>query len=122
VSDAIVFQADHAMVRVVLRNLLTNAIKFSHRGGAVSLHATEGDGWVSVIVRDNGVGIPLSRQETLFQRTERAQRGTANERGAGIGLSLAASFVERHGGHICVESEPGSGSAFQVDLPAVQPQ
>ena len=109
--------ADEEMLNTVLRNLLTNAIKFSYKGGAISVNAFAKDNFVEVSVVDSGVGIDQYTIENLFRLdAARSTIGTDNEAGTGLGLILCKEFVEKHGGKIWVESEPGKGSLFKFTL------
>ena len=104
---------DNNMINLVLRNLLTNAIKFSEAGDLIEVGAKlDGENYI-VSVRDNGVGISPEVQKILFEKTSGySTRGTANEKGTGLGLILCKEFVERNGGRIWLESELGKGSTF----------
>lgn len=110
--------ADHNMMKTILRNLLTNAIKYTHEGGRVIVSA-EVIGYRAVItVSDNGVGISPGVMERLWQQYKPTTTdGTAHEKGSGLGLLLCKQFVEKHGGTIWVESVPGEGSDFKFTLP-----
>jgi PAS domain S-box-containing protein len=103
----------------VLVNLMSNAVKFSPDGGAVSTSLATADDEVQMRVKDTGMGIPVEEQASLFTRFFRSSsaRGRAIQ-GSGLGLSIAKAIVERHGGTITVESEPGHGTEFTVRLPA----
>jgi light-regulated signal transduction histidine kinase (bacteriophytochrome) len=110
--------ADEVQLRQVFQNLVTNAVKF--RGEApleihVSAH-TEGDQW-RFTVKDNGIGIEPTQSERIFQIFHRAH-GTEYE-GLGIGLSICQKIIERHGGRIWVESQPGAGATFYFTILAV---
>lgn len=110
-------KADTNMVNLVFRNLILNAIKFTEVGGLVSVAAQEKNGFVQISVSDNGVGITPEVQKILFEKTTGySTRGTANEKGTGLGLILCKEFVERNGGQIWLESEPGKGSTFYFTL------
>jgi signal transduction histidine kinase len=110
--------ADMEMIKTILRNLINNAIKFSHSRGEITISATESDQYVEISVRDTEIGISRERQRKLFKMDSfRSKSGTDNEIGTGLGLLLCKEFVEMHGGHICVESEPGKGSEFKFTLP-----
>ena len=110
--------ADMEMIKTILRNLINNAIKFSHSRGEITISATESDQYVEISVRDTGIGISRERQRKLFKMDSfRSKSGIDNEIGTGLGLLLCKEFVEMHGGHICVESEPGKGSEFKFTLP-----
>jgi signal transduction histidine kinase len=109
---------DLNMLNLVLRNLIVNAIKFSKAGGNIEISATEKEGWITMAVRDFGVGIHPEVQKILFEKTMGySTRGTANEKGTGLGLILCKEFVEKNGGTIWLESEPGKGSTFYFTLP-----
>jgi PAS domain S-box-containing protein len=110
--------ADANMVRTVIRNLVSNAIKFTPPGGEVRIVAIENNQMVEFCVADNGVGISNDRKNVLFHIEEKiSTQGTANETGTGLGLLLCKEMIERQGGHIWVESEEGKGSRFYFNLP-----
>ena len=110
--------ADSNTVNLVLRNLMTNAIKFTNDGGEVRISAKDQDHEWLITVRDNGVGMNDEVQRILFDKTAPyTTRGTANEKGTGLGLILCKEFVEKNGGRIFVESEEGKGSKFSFTLP-----
>jgi two-component system sensor histidine kinase BaeS len=106
---------DPARVRQVLTNLLSNAAKFTPRGGRVSVTLAERAGVVELAVADTGAGIPADEQPRVFERFFRGAGSRAA--GSGIGLAVAAELVAAHGGEITVRSEPGHGSRFLVRLP-----
>jgi signal transduction histidine kinase len=110
--------ADQNMINLVFRNLLLNGIKFTDNGGTIKVSAVaEGDA-IKVSVADNGVGIAPEIQKVLFDKTTGySTRGTANEKGTGLGLILCKEFIERNGGKIWLESEVGKGSTFYVTIP-----
>jgi signal transduction histidine kinase len=116
-NPAIAF-GDSNTVNLVIRNLITNAIKFTNDGGEVFIHGQEKpDQWV-VSVKDNGIGMKPEVLKILFDKTAPyTTRGTANEKGTGLGLILCKEFVEKNGGTIWVESAEGSGSTFHFTLP-----
>ncbi len=110
--------ADIEMVETILRNLVSNAIKFSHSGGKINLFAEQVGSETHITVFDNGVGISSEVQMNLFVSLElHSTRGTANESGTGLGLTICKDFVEKHGGRIWVESEEGKGSSFTFTIP-----
>jgi signal transduction histidine kinase len=116
--EDVLVQADREAVGLVLRNLLANAIKYSHPGGAVSVDAEESGDSVVVKVRDNGIGIEPERRRLLFgDAPVGSLAGTAGERGAGVGLLVSKMLVEQSGGGIEVDSAPGRGSVFAFTLP-----
>ncbi len=115
--DAYLF-ADANMVNLILRNLLSNALKFTKEGGEVSILSEEFDAYHQITVIDNGVGIDLQKLETLFTaHMNVSTQGTANEKGTGLGLMLCKEFTEKNGGKIWVESEAGKGSSFMLTFP-----
>lgn len=113
--------ADKSMLDTILRNLLTNAVKFSQNNGAVNVSAGFQESMVIVSVEDKGIGMDqelLSRLFTLSKISSR--KGTAQEKGTGLGLVLCREFVLKHGGEIWVQSKQGQGSVFFFTLPAYE--
>jgi len=105
-------------VNTVVRNLVANAIKFTPEGGTVTVNAQHGKGEVLVSITDTGVGIPASVIGKLFRiDTKHSTKGTADEKGTGLGLILCKEFIEKNGGTIGVQSEEGKGSTFYFTLP-----
>ena len=100
----------------MLANLITNAIKFTPEGGAVSVAVTRSGEDVHVAVADTGVGIPEDEVGRLFDRFFRAST-TTTQPGTGLGLPIVKTIAEAHGGSVTVESTVGVGSTFVVDLP-----
>jgi two-component system phosphate regulon sensor histidine kinase PhoR len=106
----------------VIFNLVDNAVRFTPQGGEVGIEAHRHDGSVEVRVADTGVGIAPDALPRLFERFYRVDPARARgDGGTGIGLAIARSVVEAHGGTIRVESEPGKGSTFSFDLPVFRP-
>lgn len=116
-GDEIVY-GDVNMTDAVLRNLISNAIKYSHIGGRVAVSATVVNGFVEVSVADTGVGISEENQEKLF-RSDMLQStyGTKDEKGSGLGLLICKEFVRKQGGSLSVKSEMGKGSVFSFTIP-----
>jgi len=111
--------ADH--VKFILRNLITNALKFTNRLGEVCIKASNNGKFIQIDVLDNGVGMPKSFQDTLFKMdTVKSTTGTDNEKGTGLGLLLCKEFIKKNGGDIWVESEEGKGSCFSFTLKKVE--
>jgi PAS domain S-box-containing protein len=115
VSPGIVCYADINMLTTVVRNLISNAIKFTGNGGKIVISTDDFSDEQNIIIKvaDNGVGIPPEIQQKLFRiDTHVTSLGTNEEKGTGLGLILCKEFVERYGGRIWVDSEPGKGSTF----------
>lgn len=114
----IIVNADTHMTETVIRNLVSNAIKFTPGGKIVVSAVPDEEGLVRISVKDNGIGIPPDMAGSLFSLTSRASRpGTDGEPSSGLGLVLCREFVEKHGGRIWVESEEGKGTEFMFTLP-----
>jgi signal transduction histidine kinase len=109
--------ADPVRFKQVLYNLLSNALKFTPKGGRVSLTARSAGPQIEITVSDTGPGIPLHEQERIFERFYQGAR-TGFKEGTGLGLAIAKRLVEQHGGRILVESAPGLGSRFSITLPS----
>ncbi len=120
VSDSMLVYGDRNMIDTVIRNLMSNALKFTRADGTVSVSAdTHGD-VVEIAVSDTGIGIAQEHIPKLFRIETKFKRlGTAREKGTGLGLILCREFVEQHQGKIWVESEEGQGAAFKFTLPAM---
>jgi len=117
-SDEIEVYADENMLKTVLRNLIFNAIKFTKLGGHINIYAVSIQDHVEISISDNGVGMKDETRKKLFNiSTNITTKGTANEKGSGLGLVLCKEFVEKLGGNIWVESEEGKGSTFHFTLP-----
>lgn len=116
-----ILQTDVTKLRQVLNNLVSNAIKFSPRGGRIELGATTSAGSLLLYVEDHGIGIPPDKQHQLFDPfTEARRNGTEAEQGFGLGLWVSKTFTELLGGSLDVESRPGDGSTFIVHFPLSQ--
>ena len=110
--------ADKAMIGTILRNLLSNSVKFTNYGGNISISIDRSPKWFTISVSDNGVGIEKQDQEKLFRIDKsHTTSGTQQEMGTGLGLLLCKEFIEMHGGKIGVESEKGQGSRFYFTIP-----
>jgi signal transduction histidine kinase len=109
---------DIDMLKTIIRNLVSNAIKFTNNDGAININAEENFENVTISVSDNGIGIAHDELKKLFNISEIiTTKGTAGETGTGLGLLLCKEFVGKHGGEIWVESEVGKGSEFKFTLP-----
>ncbi len=110
--------ADRNMLNTVIRNLLSNALKFTHEEGSVTVNAHKSDGHVIMSVKDTGVGIREDDLNKLFRLDIKyTNLGTAKEKGTGLGLLLCKEFIEKHGGKLWVESTFGKGSEFKFTVP-----
>lgn len=120
-NEKTVVYADEQMLKTVLRNLLSNAIKFSHQNGQIDIYTEKSHSETTITVSDNGVGIENENIDKILDITQHyVTNGTAKEKGTGLGLMLCNEFVEKHGGIMSVESEPGKGSRFHVTMPFFQ--
>ena len=118
IPDNLVIKADSNMIRTVLRNLISNALKFTHKGGKIEVNTLVDDNQVEISVSDNGIGMTKSTIDKLFRiDANLSTNGTEDEKGTGLGLFLCKEFIEKHGGKIWVESESGKGSIFKFILP-----
>ncbi len=118
IAENIVCFADPNIVTMILRNFILNSIKFTETGGRIWVNASEIDQEITVSVSDSGIGIKPEVREILFEKAPHySTRGTANEKGTGLGLILCKEFVEKTGGKIWAESEIGKGSTFYFTLP-----
>jgi two-component system sensor histidine kinase/response regulator len=117
-KDTFVF-ADNNMLNTILRNLISNALKFTRQGGEITVNTEKKDnGFLIVSVSDNGVGMNDEAKDKIFRLdTKHSTPGTANEQGSGLGLLLCKDLVEKHNGIIWVDSELGKGTTFYFTLP-----
>ncbi|MDA3912067.1 MAG: hybrid sensor histidine kinase/response regulator [Bacteroidales bacterium] len=110
--------ADANMLKTIIRNLISNALKFTNPGGEIQLNATSDLNYTQIEVRDNGIGMDEKTMNKLFRLDENSSRkGTNNETGTGLGLIICKEFIQQHNGEIWVESEMGKGSSFFFSLP-----
>jgi len=118
-SSVVPAYGDKDMLSTVLRNLLTNAIKFSNVGGDIILNVEEKQDGITVLIKDFGVGIPANKIKELFQMDQNySTPGTQNEKGTGLGLILCKEFIEKHNGKIWVESQEGKSTIFGFTIPS----
>jgi len=116
--DDLIVCIDPPMIGTVLRNIISNALKFSNRGGQVRITARHDGDMVTVAVQDEGVGMDQHTLSMLFSLDNKITRpGTEGEASTGLGLILCKEFVEKHGGTIWAESSPGQGTTFYFTLP-----
>jgi signal transduction histidine kinase len=108
---------DKEMVNLVLRNLISNAIKFTPEEGTITLDAREDESYIEVFVNDSGTGMSADVLQRLIEGSHYTTVGTANEPGTGLGIMLCKEFLSRNGGRLNIQSEPGKGSTFSFTLP-----
>ena len=107
------------MLQTVIRNLVSNAVKFTPKGGKISLSAKVSDDKnVEISIKDSGIGMNLAMVDNLFRLHDQTNRkGTEGEPSTGLGLIICKDFIEKHGGKLWVESEEGKGSEFYFTIP-----
>ena len=115
-SEPLVVHADNDMLKTVVRNFLSNAIKFSPEDSTIEIIMSREGENAKVSVRDHGVGIAADRLESIFHKGETTY-GTGGEEGSGLGLQLCQDFAKKNGGDCTVESVEGEGSTFSVLIP-----
>jgi signal transduction histidine kinase len=111
--------ADSNHVHLILRNLISNAIKFSNTKGIINISAFQINNQLQVCIADNGIGISPDAQSKLFKLNEHfTTYGTSNEKGTGLGLLLCKDYVEQNGGKLWLESEQGKGTKviFRINM------
>ena len=112
------FMGDERKLKQIMLNLLSNAVKFTLEGGRINVNAARAPGSVEISVSDTGIGIAQKDQDLIFEAFRQVGQNQNHKReGTGLGLTLAKSYVELHGGKISVQSEIGKGSTFTFTLP-----
>jgi PAS domain S-box-containing protein len=120
--DTVVY-ADEEMISTIIRNLISNAIKFTNRGGTISVIAQSSPEHVAIGIKDTGVGIASDKIAQLFQPNEnQSSPGTEGEKGTGLGLLICKDFAEKNNGKIWAESSPEQGTTFWIKLPPQKPE
>lgn len=118
VPDNLSVYADLYMLKTILRNIISNAVKFTGKNGHVIIETEPGKYFVTVKVIDSGTGIAPERLQNLFNYSQiMSDKGTENETGTGLGILICKEFINKHGGKLWVESEVGKGSKFNFTLP-----
>jgi signal transduction histidine kinase/ligand-binding sensor domain-containing protein len=121
ITDSCNVYADRNMINTVVRNLLTNAIKFTRSGGDIAINTLRKNGHIEISVKDSGIGMSAEETEKIFRVDANfSKSGTDGETGTGLGLILCKEFIIKNGGKIWVESDPGKGSRFLFTLPAAK--
>ena len=116
IEESMVHVTDPEIINVVLRNLVINAVKFTENGKEIKIGSEKNNGRLLLFVKDQGTGISEEQMQNLFS-INKSTLGTAQEMGTGLGLSLCYNLVQKIGGSMEVESEPGKGSIFLVSIP-----
>lgn len=118
ISPNLFLSSDGNMIKLLIRNLISNSIKFTNKNGFVEISALKKAGFIEITVADNGVGIPEDEiQKLLKEDGIHSTEGTGSEKGTGLGLLLCREIVKKHGGKIWVESELGKGTKFVFTIP-----
>ena len=118
INENILVYADKYMIDTIIRNFVSNSIKFTNSGGKIIIKGVINGDNAEVSVTDTGIGISIANQKNLFRIDEQFRRdGTANEKGTGLGLILCKEFIEKNNGVLWVESEEGKGSRFSFTVP-----
>ena len=117
IDDSTQIYGDYNMISTVIRNLVSNAIKYTYHEGKVSIHSKSINDHEEITISDTGTGIPPEKLETIFQIKETSIPGTDGEKGTGLGLVICKEFMNKNNGTICVESEVGKGTHFIVTIP-----
>ncbi|MCX6237482.1 MAG: ATP-binding protein [Bacteroidia bacterium] len=123
IDPDLIFEFDQEMINTVIRNLISNAVKYTSADGIVTISAKEIDDSVEINIKDTGIGMDSETAGILFVTNPNRTRkeGTKGEKGTGLGLILCNEFIRKHGGNIWVESKPGKGSTFKFSLPRSHP-
>ncbi len=116
-EDGIMIMGDRIMLEAIIRNLLTNAIKFSEPGGTISISAQKEKETIRVEVADNGIGMTKEQIDKVLYNGGFTTRGTANEKGVGIGMTLIREFTAIHKGTLEISSQPGVGTTVSLSFP-----
>ena len=120
VDPGIQLFADYQMVNTIIRNILSNSIKYSHIGGRVGFECITDHEYVHIKIRDNGVGMNDAQIERIFQDKSDSTIGTNGETGTGLGFQICREFIKAHSGELSIQSAKNKGSVFTISLPNVQ--
>jgi two-component system, NtrC family, sensor kinase len=121
-DDKVCIAGDRNSIMMILRNLISNALKFTNRGGEISITSSlNNSGFVEIIIHDNGIGIPKEKLANLFElKEDKSTWGTDKEKGIGLGLTLVYEFVQLHKGSIAVKSTVGKETSFILQFPVIE--
>lgn len=117
IPEGLMLQLDEWLMNIIIRNLISNAIKFSHPGGEISINLVNQNGFIELSVKDNGAGMSEEQLNNLFTPKVKSTKGTKNEVGSGLGLIFCKDLIEKSGGKIWVKSEFDKGSEFFFSIP-----
>lgn len=117
VPENVMVLADLNALKLVIRNVVSNAIKFTDTGDIIEISISESENTTQLRIKDSGIGIPQEAKDKIFENKNWTREGTQNEKGTGFGLSLSKDFVERMNGRIWFESKEGEGTTFFIELP-----
>jgi signal transduction histidine kinase len=112
---------DREMMKIVFRNLISNAIKFTPSQGTIQLSSYADDNFLYMIIKDSGIGMNKDTLQKVNARQYYSSKGTSNEKGSGFGLILCRDLIQKHQGELMIESEPGRGSTFVIKFPSQAP-
>ena len=117
-EDGLMVEADKEMTEFILRNILSNAIKFSYRNNEVKINAYSSNGRVIIEITDNGIGMSENRMKKILEENNTTtKRGTEKEKGTGLGLLICKEFLEKNNGSLSIKSQLGVGSSFIIEMP-----
>lgn len=116
INTSVQVYGDKDMIKLVLRNLINNAVKFTNSSGKIIICNNIQPGYIDVFVKDTGTGLSAEEVQSIFNKENFHKKGTSGENGSGLGLMLCQDFIEKNGGKITVESKPGKGSQFSFRL------
>ncbi len=117
-NSAMTVFADRNMFDSIIRNLLSNAIKYTNENGEICIETVKYKGYTEISIEDNGIGMDQDTIEELYQlNATKSKRGTAQEKGTGLGLLICKEFIEKHNGKLNINSKAGKGSTFSFSLP-----
>ena len=121
VSENHFVEADRDQLYIVIRNLVSNAMKFTPEKGSIYISSKKVDGEIVISIRDTGIGIPETVQSNLLEAdTHISTNGTKGEKGSGLGLKICSEIVQTNGGRMKIESVPGKGSTILIGIKAAE--
>lgn len=117
IQESVIISADKEMLKIVFRNLISNAIKFTPSGGIISITYDNSKLFYCIAIQDSGIGINKQEIEKISAQNYYTTSGTMQEKGTGFGLMLCKDLIAQHRGNLIIESEPNKGSTFTIQLP-----